>query len=91
VHHRPVLPTTPLGWVGFTTAILAVVNVALVNVIQVPFLGIGLLVATAAAAALARFVQHDRSVVVLAVVLASAAALLGWLLFLGGEVLIGHD
>jgi hypothetical protein len=91
VHHRQVMPMTLLGWVGFATGLLVLASVALVNVVQLPFLSVGLLLAAAASTLLARFVQHDRSTVVLLILAASVLALLGGLLFLGGEVLIGHD
>ncbi len=84
-------PTTALGWSGIAALCGLLVIQVLVNVVQVPFLGWFLVVAAVGLTAGARFVRHDRSPAVLIVLIVAAIATLAALLFLTGEVLVGHD
>jgi len=92
VAHAPhVWPTSPSGIVALGALGLAIVSIALVNVVQVPYLSWILPIAALGSSAVARWVQHDRSSSVLIVFIASAFAVLAAVLFLAGEVLFPHD
>lgn len=92
VTHAPSFwPTSPSGIVAIAALGLMVVNVALVNVVHVPYLPWILPAAALGFGAVARFGQHDRSSSVLIVLVVSALAIVAGLLFLAGEVFIGHD
>ena len=91
VQRAPFWPTTIEGRVSIGAFALNFVLIALVNVIGVPFLGWIVLIAGLALSGVARFVKHDRSTSVLIVFVVTALGTLGGLLFLGGEVFIGHD
>jgi len=86
-----VTPATELGWIGVGAFVLTLLTYALVNVVQVPFLRWALIGASVLCAGLARFIRRDESTVVLAVFVISALAAVAGVLFLLGEVLIGHD
>lgn len=91
VQHLPFWPSTVEGKVGVAAFVLGFLVVALVNVVQVAFLGWGVQVAALAFTAVARFGRHDRSASVLIVLVVTAVAVLASLLFLAGEVWLGHD
>lgn len=92
VAHAPHFwPTSPSGIVALGALGLAIVSIALVNVVQVPYLSWILPIAALGCSAVARWVQHDRSSSVLIVFIASAFAVLAAVLFLAGEVLFPHD
>jgi hypothetical protein len=84
-------PTTIEGKVGIGAFALNFVPIALVNVIQVPYLSVGVLLAALVLTGVARFARHDHSTAVLLAFGVSAIAAVLGLLFLGGEVFIGHD
>ena len=69
---------------------LAIVSIALVNLVQVPYLSWILPIAALGSSAVARWVQHDRSSSVLIVLIVSALAVLAAVLFVVGEVLFPH-
>lgn len=87
---RPFWPTTTAGRVGVGAFVVALVPVVLVNVVQVAFLGGALQVVAAGCTAFARFARQDRSSAVLAALVVASAAVVAALLFLAGEVLVGH-
>lgn len=95
--HAPVLsgasvwPTTPAGKLGVAALGLSLLPVLLVNVVQVPYLSAATMLLTLGLTSFARFGEHDRSTSVLVALCVSAAATAAGLLFLTGEVLIGHD
>lgn len=91
VEHHAFWPSTPAGWAAVGSIALAVFFVALVNVVQVPFLLWILVALTVLCAAVARLVYHDHSLIVLAVVVVAGISLLAALAFVAGEVFIGHD
>lgn len=84
-------PASLEGKLAVGALLLGVLLTVLVNVIQVPYLGAAALLAAAVLACIARFARRDRSLSVLVVLVVSALALLGGVLFLAGEALIGHD
>ena len=90
-HASPLWPTSPSGMVGLGALVLAIASIALVNVVQVPYLSWALPVAALGFSAVARWVQHDRSVSVLIVLIVSGFAVLAGVLFVAGEVLFPHD
>jgi hypothetical protein len=65
--------------------------VVLVNVILMPYIGPVVLLAAFVLSGVARFVKHDHSKSVLIAFAVSALAVLAGLLFLAGEIFIGHD
>jgi hypothetical protein len=87
----PFWPTTIAGKFAIGALALGVVPVVLVNVVQVPYLVPVVLSAAFVLAGVARFVEHDHSTSVLIVFAVSALAVLAGLLFLAGEIFIGHD
>ncbi|MFZ6003625.1 MAG: hypothetical protein ACOYXM_06780 [Actinomycetota bacterium] len=87
----PFWPTTVEGTVALGAFVLNFAPIALVNVIQVPFLGWTMLVAALAFSGVARFVKHDGSTSVLGVFVLTAIGVVFSLLFLAGEVFIGHE
>jgi hypothetical protein len=91
VPRRPFWPTTIEGKLGIIAFALAFAPIALVNVVQVPFLSWAVLVAALALTADARFVKHDRSTSVLIVFVVTAIGALASVVFIAGEVFIGHD
>ena len=91
VHPSPFWPTTVEGKVGIVAFALSFAPIALVNVIQVAFVGWAVQITALAFTAAARFVKHDRSASVLIVFVMTAIGALASLLFLAGEVFIGHD
>jgi hypothetical protein len=90
-HSAPFWPITTEGKLGIAAFALSFVPVVLVNVIQVPYLAIVMVVASLALTGTARFARHDRSTSVLVALAVSVVATLAWVLFLMGEVMIGHD
>ncbi|HEX5614285.1 MAG TPA: hypothetical protein VFZ83_03935 [Acidimicrobiia bacterium] len=91
VERRPFLPTSPMGWAALVAVALVFVNLALVNVVQVPFLAWILLLAALGCSGAARFAYHDRSGSVLVVLVVTTLSAIAAVLFLAGEVFIGHD
>ena len=89
--HGPVWPTTLAGWLGIGAFVFVVVAGALVNVVQVPFLTWILLLAAVVLTGVARFAGHDHSTAVLVVFVVTAIGAAAAVLFLAGEVFIGHD
>ena len=87
----PFWPTTIVGGFAIAALALSVVPVVLVNVVQVPYLVPVVLLAALVLSGVARFAEHDHSTSVLIVFAVSALAVLAGLLFLAGEVVIGHD
>lgn len=87
----PFWPTTIEGKVGIAALVLSFVPIVLVNVIQVPYLSIVTMLATVVLTGIARFTRHDRSTAVLVAFAVAAFATLTGVLFLAGEVFIGHD
>jgi hypothetical protein len=90
-HLTPFWPTTIEGKVGIAAFALSFAPVVLVSVIQVPYLGIVTLLASLVLTGMARFAKHDRSISVLVAFSVAALAALAGLLFLAGEIFIGHD
>ncbi len=91
VHHASFWPTSAFGWTGAAAFALVLVSLALVNVVQVPFLNWGLLLAALVLTGLARFAAHDHSAVVLVLLIVTALGAVAAALFLAGDVLVGHD
>lgn len=87
----PLWPTTVEGKIGIGAFALGFLPVALVNVVQVAFFGWAVQLTALVATAIARFVRHDRAVSVLIVLILTAFAVLASLLFVAGEIVIGHD
>lgn len=83
-------PSTVLGWAALAALGLAVASMALVNIVAVPFLGSTLVIVSFALAAGSRFIQRDRSLVVLVVLIVAGLAFLAAVAFLVGELAIGH-
>lgn len=90
-HRSGFWPTTIAGKLAVGTFAASFVPMVLVNLIQVPYLGAVLLPAALALAAVARFAKHDRAMSVLITLVVSAVAVLFALLFVAGEVFIGHE
>jgi hypothetical protein len=90
-HRTAFWPTTLEGRLGVGAFAFGIVLMALVNVIQIPFGSWAVLLAALALTGVARIVRHDHSVSVLVVLIVTALATLAGLLFLGGEIFIGHD
>jgi hypothetical protein len=90
-HQASFWPTTLEGRLGIGTFAFSFVLMALVNVIQVPFLSWIVLLAALVLTGVARIVRHDESVSVMGVLIVTALATVALLLFLGGEVFIGHS
>jgi hypothetical protein len=90
-HQAPFWPTTVEGRLGIGAFALSFVLMALVNVIQVPFLSVIVLLAALVLTGVARIVRQDHSVSVLGVLIVTALATVALLLFLGGEIFIGHS
>ncbi len=91
VEHGSPWPTTTFGWVGLGALALALVNMALVNVFQVAYVAWALVLAAVLFTGLARFVKHDHSAAVLIAFIVTALGATAGVLFLLGEVFIGHD
>lgn len=91
VDRAPFWPTTAVGKVSVVAFVLAFMPALLVNVVQVPFLAWILLLASLALSGVARFGQHDRSIAVLTIFIVTAIGATFSVLFLAGEVFIGHD
>jgi hypothetical protein len=91
VHRTPFWPTTAVGKLAIGAFALSFVPMVLVNVIGVPFLAAVVLLVALVLSGVARFVEHDHSTSVLIAFAVSALAVLAGLLFLAGEVFIGHD
>ncbi len=91
VARPPFWPTSQFGWFSVGAAGVGVLMDALINVVSVSFVPIVLLPASVAFSAVARFVQRDRSIAVLMILVVTAIGTLFWVLFLAGEVFIGHD
>jgi hypothetical protein len=91
VHRTPFWPTTTVGKLAIGAFALSFVPMVLVNVIGVPFLAAVVLLVALVLSGVARFVEHDHSTSVLIAFAVSALAVLAGLLFLAGEVFIGHD
>ncbi len=90
-HGASFWPTTLEGRLGIGLFALSFVLMALINVIQVPFLSLAVLVAALVLTGVARIVRHDQAPSVLIVLVVTALATVAGLLFLGGEIFIGHD
>ncbi len=88
---KPFWPTTIQGKVGIGALALTVLANVLINVILAPYLTIVTLPAALVLTGIARFAKHDHSTSVLITFGVSALATLAGLLFLAGEVFIGHD
>jgi hypothetical protein len=84
-------PTTIEGKFAIGAFAVSFLPIALVNVIFVPFVGPVALLAALVLSGVARFAKHDHSTSVLIAFGVSALAVLAGLLFLAGEVFIGHD
>lgn len=91
IHTAPFWPATIEGKLGIAVFAFSFVPVVLVNVIQVPYLAIVTVVASLVLTGTARFARHDRSTSVLVAFAVSVVATLAVVLFLMGEVMIGHD
>ena len=91
VQRLPFWPTTIEGKFGIGSFALSLLPMVLVNVIQVPYLSAVVLLAALVLTGVARFAKHDHSTSVLIAFAVSALATLAGLLFLAGEVFIGHD
>lgn len=91
VHRAPFWPTTMEGRLGVMAFAVSFLPVTLVNVIHVPYLGAVFLLAALALSGVARFARHDQSISVLIAFALCALSVLAGLLFLAGEVFIGHD
>ena len=91
VQRATVWPTTIEGKVGIGAFALSFLPLVLVNVIQVQYLGLFVLPASLVLTGVARFAKHDHSTLVLIAFIVSALAALFRLLFLAGEVFIGHE
>ena len=91
VQRAPFWPTTIEGKVGIGAFALSFLPIVLVNVIQVAYLSVVVLLTALVLTGVARFAKHDRSTSVLIAFAVSALATLAALLFLAGEVFIGHD
>lgn len=89
-HAPPFWPASPSGMASLGALALAIVSIALVNLVQVPYLSWILPIAALGSSAVARWVQHDRSSSVLIVLIVSALAVLAAVLFVVGEVLFPH-
>lgn len=83
-------PVSNLGMLGVGCFVLYLVSVALVNAVQLPFFGWILLVAALILTGVARIGQHDRSASVLIVLIVTGIGAVTSLLFLAGEIFIGH-
>lgn len=90
-HPAPFWPSTVEGKVGVAAFALSFVPMMLVNVIQVPYLSIVIILAALVLTGVARFARHDRSISVLIAFAVCALAALASALFVMGEVVIGHD
>lgn len=91
VSRAPFWPTTIEGKVGIGAFALNFLLMALVNVVGVPYLSVVVLLAALGFSGVARFAKHDHSTSVLIAFAVSALAALAGLLFLAGEIFIGHD
>lgn len=92
VDHGPGFwPTTIEGRLGVTAFVVGIALTTLVNVVQVPFLGWAVQLVALVATVAARFRRHDRSTAVLVVLVLTGIGLVFSVLFLAGEVFIGHD
>jgi hypothetical protein len=91
LHRAPFWPTTIEGKLGIGAFALSFVPLVLINVIQVPFLSEVVLLAALVLSGVARFAKHDHSTSVLIAFAVSALAALAGLMFLAGEIFIGHD
>jgi hypothetical protein len=87
----PFWPTSIEGKFALGAFAVGVMSGMLVNVMSVPFLGPVVLLAALVLSGVARFVEHDHSASVLIAFAVSALAVLAGLLFLAGEVFIGHE
>jgi hypothetical protein len=87
----PFWPTTIEGKFAIGAFAVSVLPVVFVNVIQLPYLGPVVLLAALVLSGVARFVKHDHSTSVLVAFAVSAVAALAGLLFLAGELFIGHS
>ncbi len=87
----PFWPTTVVGKFAVGALAVGVLLEVLVNVIQVGYFGAAVLLAALVLSGIARFVQHDHSTSVLIAFAVSTLAVVAGLLFLAGEVFIGHD
>jgi hypothetical protein len=91
VQRTPFWPTTVEGKFAIGAFALSLLPVVLVNVMVMPYLGAVLLLAALVLSGVARFVKHDPSTSVLIAFVVTALAALAGLLFLAGEVFIGHE
>ncbi len=91
VRRASIWPTTVEGRGGIGAFALSVLTIVLVNVIQVPYLSAVTLLAAVVLTGLARFAKHDNATSVVIVLGVTALAALAGLLFLAGEVFIGHE
>jgi hypothetical protein len=91
VPRTPFWPTTIEGKFAIGAFLLSLLPVVFVNVTLMPYLGPVVLLAAFVVSGVARFAKHDHSTSVLIAVAVSTLAILAGLLFLAGEVFIGHD
>lgn len=92
VQAPPFWPASLSGMVGLGALGLEILSIALVNVVQVPYLSWWILpIAALGCSAVARWVQHDRSLSVLIVLIVSGFSVLAAMLFVAGEVLLPQD
>jgi hypothetical protein len=91
VRRHPFWPTTIEGKFAIGAFALSLLPVVLVNVMVMPYLSPVLLLAALVLSGVARFVKQDHSTSVLIAFVVTALAALAGLLFLAGEVFIGHE
>jgi hypothetical protein len=91
VQRNPFWPTTIEGKFAIGAFVLSLLPVLFVNVMLMPYVSPVLLLAALVLSGVARFVKHDRSTSVLIAFVVCALAALAGLLFLAGEVFIGHE
>lgn len=87
----PFWPTTVQGRLGLGALALSLLPMLLVTVIQIAFFSPAVLLAVLVLTGVARYVEDDGSLSVLMAFGVSTVATVIGLLFLGGEVFIGHD
>jgi hypothetical protein len=91
VPRTPFWPTTIEGKLAIGAFVLSLLPVVLVNVMVMPYLGPIVLLVAFVLSGVARFFKHDHSTSVLIAFAVSALAVLAGLLFLAGEIFIGHN
>lgn len=84
-------PSSTFGKVAIAIFLAGLFPIVLPNVVQVPYLGWGLQIFALVCLIVARFIQRDKSPSVLILLCVSALGVIAALLFVLGEVFIGHD